>query len=95
MSDQATVDFLAAVPLLAGREQDDLSELARVLRRRTVRGGELLWRQGERSHALLLVADGGVAAVLSAAGEREVEIARAGRERWWASSRCSTAACTP
>ena len=34
-----TVDFLASVPLLEGREEADLAALARVMRRRTVRGG--------------------------------------------------------
>ena len=47
MSDRATVDFLAAVPLLEGRGEADLVELARVLRRRSVGEGEILWRQGD------------------------------------------------
>jgi hypothetical protein len=34
MSDRATADFLATVPLLQGREEADLIELARALRRR-------------------------------------------------------------
>jgi hypothetical protein len=37
MSDRETVDFLATVPLLEGRERAELVELARVMRRRTVR----------------------------------------------------------
>jgi hypothetical protein len=47
MFDRATLDFLATVPLLEGREEADLVELARVLRWRTVREGEILWRQGD------------------------------------------------
>ena len=47
MSDRETVDFLAGVPLLAGRDEADLAELARVMRRRTVQQGERLWRQGD------------------------------------------------
>ena len=39
MSDRATVDFLATVPLLEGRNEPDLAELARVLRRRDSAGG--------------------------------------------------------
>ena len=42
-----TVEFLATVPLLEGQDEADLVELARVLRRRTVREGEILWRQGD------------------------------------------------
>jgi hypothetical protein len=42
MSDRSTVDFLATIPLLEGRERTDLVDLARVLRRRTVQQGELL-----------------------------------------------------
>ena len=38
MSDQETVDFLASVPLLAGRDSTDLTELARVLRRKCAAG---------------------------------------------------------
>ena len=33
MSDRETVDFLATVPLLEGREEADLVELAQVMRR--------------------------------------------------------------
>ena len=39
MSDRETIDFLATVPLLEGREEADLAALARVVRRRTVRAG--------------------------------------------------------
>ena len=53
MSDHATVDFLATIPLLEGREEADLVALARVLRRRTVQQGELLWRQGDEARELV------------------------------------------
>ena len=54
MSDRETVDFLAGVPLLAGREEEDLEALARVVRRRTVQEGETLWQQGGEGRELRL-----------------------------------------
>jgi len=78
MSDSETVDFLATVPLLEGREEADLVDLARVMRRRTVREGEMLWRQGEEAREMVFIVDGGLSASLHVAGG-EVEIGRAGR----------------
>jgi CRP/FNR family cyclic AMP-dependent transcriptional regulator len=78
MSDRATVDFLATVPLLEGREEADLVELARVLRRRRVREGEILWRQGDDAREMLFIVEGGVSASLHVPGDRVVEIGRAG-----------------
>jgi CRP-like cAMP-binding protein len=78
MSDQATVDFLATIPLLEGREVADLVQLARVLRRRSVRHGETLWHQGDHAREMVLIVEGGVATSLHVPGDRLVEIARAG-----------------
>jgi CRP/FNR family cyclic AMP-dependent transcriptional regulator len=78
MSDGATVDFLATVPLLEGREEADLVQLARVLRRRRVRKGELLWRQGDDAREMVFIVEGGVSASLHVPGDRVVEIGRAG-----------------
>ncbi len=78
MSDCETVDFLAAVPLLEGQDEADLVELARVLRRRTVPAGEILWRQGDDARELMFVVDGVVSASLHVPGERTVEIGTAG-----------------
>jgi CRP-like cAMP-binding protein len=78
MSDRATVDFLATVPLLEGREEADLVELARVLRRRRVREGEILWRQGDDAREMVFIVEGGVSASLHVPGDRVVEIGRAG-----------------
>ena len=78
MSDRATVDFLATVPLLEGREEADLVELARVMRRRTVREGEMLWRQGDEGREMVFIVEGAVSAALGVPGDREVEIGRAG-----------------
>jgi CRP-like cAMP-binding protein len=78
MSDRETVDFLATVPLLEGRERADLVELARVMRRRTVREGEILWRQGDEAREMVFIVDGAVAASLDVPGGRAVEIGTAG-----------------
>jgi CRP/FNR family transcriptional regulator, cyclic AMP receptor protein len=78
MSDRETVDFLATVPLFEGRERADLVELARVMRRRTVREGEVLWRQGDDAREMVFIVGGGVATSLRVAGDRAVEIGRAG-----------------
>jgi CRP-like cAMP-binding protein len=78
MSDREAVDFLATVPLLAGGDEADLVQLARVMRRRTVRAGELLWRQGDDAQELLFVVDGAVSASLDVPGDRTVEIGSAG-----------------
>ena len=78
MSDHGIVDFLATIPLLEGREEADLVELARVVRRRTVQEGELLWRQGDEARELMFVVEGGVSASLLVPGNRAVEIGRAG-----------------
>jgi CRP-like cAMP-binding protein len=78
MSDCETVDFLATVPLFEGREEADLVELARVMRRRTVREGEILWRQGDDAREMVFIVDGAVSASLNVPGDRTVEIGRAG-----------------
>jgi CRP-like cAMP-binding protein len=78
MSERETADFLAGVPLLQGRDDADLLELARVLRRRAVSEGEVLWNQGELARELVFIVEGGVSASLHVPGERVVEIARAG-----------------
>ena len=78
MSDGATVNFLATVPLLEGREEADLVQLARVLRRRRVEEGELFWRQGDDAREMVFIVEGGLSASLHVPGDRVVEIRRAG-----------------
>jgi CRP-like cAMP-binding protein len=78
MSDRDTVDFLAAVALLEGRSETDLVELARLMRRRTVREGELLWHQGDRAREVVFIVDGAVSALLDLTGGRTMEIGRYG-----------------
>src|ERR671939_2248477 len=79
MFDRETVDFLASVPLFEGRSEADLTELARVMRRRTVRAGEILWRQGDHPRELMLIVDGVVSAFVNVTGDRAVEIGTSGR----------------
>jgi CRP/FNR family cyclic AMP-dependent transcriptional regulator len=78
MSDRETVEFLAGLPLFEGREHADLVELARLTRRRRVREGEILWRQGDDAREVVFIVEGGVSASLRVARDRAVEIGRAG-----------------
>jgi CRP-like cAMP-binding protein len=78
MSDRVIVDFLATVPLLEGSEEGELVELARVMRRRAVPAGEILWRQGDEAREMLFIVDGAVSASLQVPGNRTVELWRAG-----------------
>jgi CRP-like cAMP-binding protein len=71
--------FLAGVPLLDGIEQADLEELARLLRRRDVPAGAVLWQQGDEADSMLLVFDGRVSVTLRLPGERAIEVASLGR----------------
>jgi CRP-like cAMP-binding protein len=78
MSDRETVEFLAAVPLFEGQPEEDLVQLARVMRRRTLRQGHIVWRQGDDAREMLVIVEGWLSALLDVPGDRAVEIARAG-----------------
>ncbi len=78
MSEEETVAFLAAVPLLEGLEGTYLAELARSMRQRTVREGDLLWRQGDARTEMLFVVEGRVSVSQNLPGGRTVEMAEAG-----------------
>jgi len=78
MSEREIAGFLATVPLLEGRDEADLTELARVMRRRTVPAGDVLWQQGGVAREALFVVEGAVSATLQVPGERTVEIGRVG-----------------
>jgi CRP-like cAMP-binding protein len=77
--DRAVAGFLATVPLLEGVPDEELAELARVMRRRDLRAGEVLWREGDEASSMLLVVDGAVSVSLRLPGERAVEFGRLGR----------------
>jgi CRP-like cAMP-binding protein len=78
MSELEAVSLLASVPLFAGRDEDDLLELARVLRRRTAAKGDVLWSRGDQARELLFVVEGKAAVSLPAPGGRMVGIGEAG-----------------
>lgn len=78
MSEEETAAFLSSVPLLAGRSDADLVELARRLRQRTVSEGDVLWKQGDAARELVFVVTGALTASLPLPGGRTVEIGRAG-----------------
>jgi CRP-like cAMP-binding protein len=79
MSDEETAEFLATVPVLAGLEDAYLAELARAMRQRTVREGQLLWRQGDTAREMLFVVEGGVSVSQQLPGDRAVQMAEVGR----------------
>lgn len=79
MSDAATVDFLASVPLLDGLPHGDLAELAGAMRRRELPAGTVLWREGEPARSMVLIVDGEVSVTLHLPGDRTVEVARMAR----------------
>jgi CRP-like cAMP-binding protein len=78
MSDREIADFLGTLPLLEGRDDADLAQLAHLLRRRTVREGEFLFRQGDPARELAFIVDGSVAVSLHVPGGRTAEIGTAG-----------------
>jgi CRP-like cAMP-binding protein len=78
MSERELIDLLATVPLFTGIEQADLAEFARIMRRRVVPEGEVLWRQGDEATEMLVMVDGHVSVTLQLPGGRAVEIAGVG-----------------
>src|SRR4051794_35236731 len=78
MPDAATAAFLGAVPVLEGIPEADLRELARVLRRRVLPAGELLWREGDEAQAMVVIVDGRVSISVRLPGDRAAELTTAG-----------------
>jgi CRP-like cAMP-binding protein len=72
------VEFLASVPLLEGIPEAELADLARVLRRRELPAGEILWREGDDALAMLLIVQGRVSVSLRLPGDRAVEVTSMG-----------------
>lgn len=72
------VAFLATTPLLEGIPEDELHELAGVLRRREVNAGDVLWREGDEAEAMLFLVEGRVSLALRLPGNRMVEVTRVG-----------------
>jgi CRP-like cAMP-binding protein len=69
---------LAGIPLFEGLPDVELMEIARVVRRRPAREGEVLWRAGEKADSLVVVEDGKATISLHLPGGRDVDIARRG-----------------
>ena len=75
MADDPGLTLLARCPLFAGILPDDLQEVARHLRRRRFRRGEVIFHQGDPGDALHIVASGSVKIVLPSAEGEEAIIA--------------------
>lgn len=75
MADDLGLTLLARCPLFAGVLPDDLHEVARHLRRRHFRRGEVIFHQGDPGDALHIVASGSVKIVLPSAEGEEAIIA--------------------
>lgn len=79
MPEAGTATFLSTVPLFEGFEEAELEELARVMRRREVPAGEILWREGDEPKAMVLVVEGRVSVKMRLPGDRGVELTRLGQ----------------
>jgi CRP-like cAMP-binding protein len=73
-----TVAFLATVSLFDGMQRSELVELARVMRRRSVSAGEILWREGAEVQGLVLIVDCRVSVTLRLPGDQTLEISDVG-----------------
>lgn len=78
MPDAEAAAFLATVPLFAGRGEEDIAELARLMRRRRLKEGEVLWRQGDAARELAFVVEGAVTASVRVAGGRLIDVGTSG-----------------
>ncbi|MGE0025733.1 MAG: cyclic nucleotide-binding domain-containing protein [Thermoleophilia bacterium] len=78
MPDAEAAGFLATVPLFADRGQADLAELARLMRRRRLKEGEVLWHQGDEAREMAFIVDGAVTASVRVAGGRLLDVGTSG-----------------
>lgn len=78
MSEPDTVGLLATAPLFEGLRHSDLVEVARVMRHRPMRAGDVLWHQGTDAKGLALIIEGRVAVALRLPGERAFQFADVG-----------------
>ncbi|HET8950209.1 MAG TPA: cyclic nucleotide-binding domain-containing protein [Solirubrobacteraceae bacterium] len=77
MSERAAAP-LASFDLLAGVPEDELAVLAKTMRRREIRRGQVLWRQGDESRELGFVLEGRIAISLQLPGDATVEVSSVG-----------------
>ena len=78
MSERDTVAFLETVSLFEGMRRSELVELARVMRRRSVSAGDVLWLQGDEAKGLALIVDCRVSVTLRLPGDQTLELSDAG-----------------
>src|SRR5688572_11900830 len=69
---------LSSFDLLAGVPEEELSVLARTMRRREFRAGQAIWRQGDEAEELVFVVDGRVSISLQLPGDATVEVSSVG-----------------
>jgi CRP-like cAMP-binding protein len=75
---ERTAAPLASFDFLEGLPEDELDMLARTMRRRELRAGQVLWRQGDDSQELVFVLDGRIAISLQLPGGATVEVSSVG-----------------
>jgi CRP-like cAMP-binding protein len=75
---EGAVAPLSMFDLLDGVPEEELASLARTMRRREFRAGQVIWRQGDDAGELVFVADGRVSISLQLPGGAAVEVSRVG-----------------
>jgi len=78
MSEPDSVAFLASAPLFEGLPRSDLVKVARVMSRRPVSVGDVLWHQGTEAKGMALIVAGRVSVTLRLPGGRAFELTDAG-----------------
>ena len=78
MSEPDSVGFLAAAALFEGLARSDLVDVARVMRRRSMVVGDVLWQQGTEATGMVLIVEGRVSVTLRLPGDRAFKLADAG-----------------
>ena len=78
MSEPDSVGFLAAAALFEGLQRSDLADVARVMRRRSMSVGDVLWQQGTEAQGMVLIVEGRVSVTLRLPGNRAFELTEAG-----------------
>jgi len=75
---EAPAASLASFDLLAGIPEEELALLARSMRRREFRAGQVIWRQGDDARELVFVVGGRVAVSLQLPGGATVAVSSVG-----------------
>ena len=75
---EGAVAPLAGFDLFDDLPEEELAALARTMRRRAFRAGQVIWRQGDDAGELVFVAEGRVSISLQLPGGATVEVSRVG-----------------